>query len=40
MSDLLFLAAMLVLLCGSAFFSAAEMSISSANRMRLASAAE
>ena len=40
MSNLLFLAAMLVLLCGSAFFSAAEMSISSANRMRLASAAE
>ena len=31
---------MLVLLCGSAFFSASEMALSSANRMRLASAAE
>ena len=40
MSNLLFLAAIAVLLGGSAFFSAAEMAISSANRMRLASAAE
>ena len=31
---------MLVPLCGSAFFSASEMALSSANRMRLASAAE
>ena len=40
MSNLLFLAAILILLGGSAFFSAAEMSMSSANRIRLASAAE
>ena len=32
--------AVLALLGGSAFFSAAEMAISAANRMRLASAAE
>ena len=40
MSIPIYIAAMLVLLGGSAFFSAAEMSISSANRMRLSSAAE
>ena len=36
----LYVLIMLVLLCGSAFFSASEMALSSANRMRLASAAE
>ena len=34
------LAAVLLFLCGSAFFSAAEMALSSANRMRLENAAE
>ncbi len=34
------LAAVLVLLCGSAFFSAAEMALSSSNRLRLENAAE
>ncbi len=40
MSIPLYVIAVLALLGGSAFFSAAEMAISSANRMRLASAAE
>ena len=35
----LYVLIMLVLLCGSAFFSASEMALSSANRMRLASSA-
>ena len=40
MTTWLYVLLMLVLLCGSAFFSASEMALSSANRMRLASAAE
>ncbi len=40
MSTWVYIAAMIVLLCGSAFFSASEMALSSANRMRLSSAAE
>ena len=40
MSTWIYVAAMIVLLCGSAFFSASEMALSSANRMRLSSAAE
>ena len=40
MTTWIYVLLMLVLLCGSAFFSASEMALSSANRMRLASAAE
>ena len=40
MTTWVYLLLMLALLCGSAFFSASEMALSSANRMRLASAAE
>ena len=40
MTTWIYLLLMLALLCGSAFFSASEMALSSANRMRLASAAE
>ena len=36
----LYVLLMALLLCGSAFFSASEMALSSANRMRLSSAAE
>lgn len=39
MMNTLYVIAMLLLLCGSALFSAAEMALSSANRMRLESAA-
>ena len=35
-----YIAAILALLAGSAFFSASEMALTSANRMRLSSAAE
>ena len=40
MSTLGYVIIMLVLLAGSAFFSASEMAMSSANRMRLENAAE
>ena len=40
MTNIYYLIAVILFLCGSAFFSAAEMAISSANRMRLENAAE
>ena len=40
MTNIYYLIAVVIFLCGSAFFSAAEMAISSANRLRLENAAE